>query len=154
MVSSGLPINLQYTPSANLAVSTTSSVYSVRPNLLGTPSSVYGARSIWTKSSSSLTGYLLKTKLAVPTGDVYFGNAGRNILHGPAFGQLDLAAHKSFRFWSEASRLEYRLEAFNVLNATNYQTPDGNISDGTFGVFTASSLYPSRQVQMALRLAF
>lgn len=92
--------------------------------------------------------------LAVPKGDVYFGNAGRNLLHGPAFGQLDLAAHKSFRLWSDASSLEYRMEAFNVLNATNYQTPDGNISNGTLGAFTASSLYPSRQVQMALRLTF
>jgi hypothetical protein len=55
-----------------------------------------------------------------------------------------LAAHKSFHLSSEASGLEYRMEAFNALNATNYQTPDGNVSDGTFGAFTASSLYPSR----------
>jgi hypothetical protein len=154
VVTSGLPLNLQYTPASSVAVSTASSVYSVRPSLVGSVSSVYGARSAWTKSPSGLSGYLDKTAVGVPTGDVYFGNAGRNILHGPAFGQLDLAAHKSFRLWSEASSLEYRIEAFNALNVTNFQTPDGNVSNGTFGTFTASTVYPSRQVQMALRLAF
>jgi hypothetical protein len=152
--SSGLPLNLQYTPASNVAVSTTSSVYSVRPNLLGSVSSVYGHRANWVKTNSALSGYLSKVAVGVPTGDVYFGNAGRNILRGPGFDQLDLAAHKSFRLWSDASNLEYRIEAFNVLNATNFQTPDGNYSNGTFGAFTASTVYPSRQVQMALRLAF
>jgi hypothetical protein len=44
-VTSGLPINLTYTPNAQYAVSSTSAAYSVRPNLVSTASAVYAARS-------------------------------------------------------------------------------------------------------------
>jgi hypothetical protein len=93
--------------------------------------------------------------VSVPTPSQYFGNAGRNALRGPSFGQLDLALHKSVPLWSEASNIEFRIEAFNVLNATNFEQPDGAITDGaSFGTYTATNAYPSRQVQLALRLAF
>jgi hypothetical protein len=103
-----------------------------------------------------LGGYLNASQLAVPAGYQVFGNAPRNALRGPAFGQLDLGAHKKFSLGFEGTSLEFRLEAFNVLNATNYTLPDSNVSDGTFGQFSnsISSVYPSRQVQGALRLSF
>ena len=83
------------------------------------------------------------------------GNAGRNDLSGPAFGQLNLAVHKSQQLWSEASKIEFRIEAFNVLNATNFQSPDSAKTDGAnFGTYTAANAYPARQVQLALRLSF
>jgi hypothetical protein len=38
---------------------------------------------------------------------------------------------------------------------TNFQYPDTAVTDGaSFGTYTASNLYPSRQVQGALRLTF
>ena len=50
---------------------------------------------------------------------------------------------------------EFRIEAFNVLNSTNFQYPDTALTDGaSFGTYTASNVYPSRQVQGALRLTF
>ena len=95
------------------------------------------------------------SQVTVPTPSQYFGTAGRNILRGPAFGQLDLAAHKAVSLWSESSKLEFRIEAFNVLNATNFQQPDGAITDGaSFGTYTAANAYPARQVQLALRLNY
>jgi hypothetical protein len=79
----------------------------------------------------------------------------RRVLRGPAFGQLDLAAHKAVSLWSESSKLEFRIEAFNVLNSTNFQQPDSAITDGaSFGTYTAANAYPSRQVQFALRLNY
>jgi hypothetical protein len=88
----------------------------------------------------------------VPIGGSPFGNAQRNMVVGPAFFQTDLGLHKDFRLWSEASMLEFRAEAFNVLNKVNYQAPDGNVSNGTFGSIT--SAYPARQLQLAAKIIF
>jgi hypothetical protein len=154
-VSSGLPINLTYTPSAQYVVSSTSEVYSVRPNLVSTAKAVYAPKSNYVKTASGLTGTLLASQVSVPLPSQYFGNAGRNDLHGPAFGQLTLSVHKSVPLGWENSNLEFRIEAFNVLNSTNFQYPDTAVTDGAnFGTYTAANAYPSREVQLALRLAF
>lgn len=162
-VTSGVPLNLTYTANANQVVSTTSSIYALRPNLVSTNSAVYGHT--LTKSNSAVGGYLNAAAVAAPTGSQLFGSAGRNNLRGPAFGQFDLAAHKRFALLTEGQTLEFRIEAFNVLNATNYISPNTSIGsvgatgvlspNGSFGTFSGStSVFPSRQVQLALRLAF
>ncbi|MGC2402364.1 MAG: TonB-dependent receptor [Acidobacteriaceae bacterium] len=154
-VTSGLPINLTYAPAAQYVVSSTSAAYAVRPNLVSTAQAVYAPRSHYVKTGSALSGTLLSSEVSVPTPSQYFGTAGRNALHGPAYGALTLALHKSVPLGWEDSNLEFRIEAFNVLNSTNFQYPDTAVTDGaSFGTYTASNLYPSRQVQLALRLSF
>jgi hypothetical protein len=154
-VTSGLPINLTYAPAAQIVVSSTSAAYSVRPNLLSTASAVYAPKSNYVKTKSALSGTLLSSQVSIPTPSQYFGTAGRNDLHGPAFSALTLALHKAVPLGWEDSNLEFRIEAFNVLNSTNFQYPDTAVTDGaSFGTYTASNLYPSRQVQGALRLTF
>ncbi|QHN05105.1 hypothetical protein FTO74_18450 [Granulicella sp. WH15] len=171
VVTSGVPINLNYTASSNQVVSTTSASYSLRPNLTGPVSAVYGHT--LTKTDSSLNGYFIPGSgttpppgVAIPSGTQIFGNASRNSLRGPAFGQFDLAAHKKFSLPNDRYKIEFRIEAFNVFNSTNYISPSTNIGSvnstsgapsyaSGFGSFTgSSSVYPSRQVQLALRLAF
>ncbi len=164
VVTSGVPINLTYTASTNQVVSTTSSVYSLRPNLTSTPQAVYGKT--LTKTNSALNGYFVESGVSAPAPTQLFGNAGRNDLRGPAYGQFDLAAHKRFSLPNDRYYAEFRVEAFNLFNATNYISPTSNIgtvnsstgafaANGGFGQFTgATSVYPSRQVQLALRVAF
>jgi hypothetical protein len=164
VVTSGVPIDLTYTASTNQVVSTTSSVYSLRPNLNGPTANVYGQKVI--KTNSSLNGFFNPGGVSAPPGTQLFGDAGRNILRGPGFGQFDLAAHKRFTLPQERYSVEFRIEAFNVLNATNYISPTANIGtvnsntgvftpNASFGQFSGStSVYPSRQVQVALRVAF
>src|SRR5207244_8609997 len=53
-----------------------------------------------------------------------FGNLGRNALHGPSFGQLDLTLSKKFLF-TEKQKLEFRSEFYNILNHSNF-TPPGS----------------------------
>jgi Carboxypeptidase regulatory-like domain len=155
VVTSGLPINLTWAPPAQYVVSSTSAAYAVRPNLVSTAQAVYAPKSNWVKGNSTLTGTLLSTQVTLPSLNQYFGNSGRNSLRGPAFAQLDLALHKSLPLWSDASKLEFRVEAFNVFNATNYEYPDSAVTDGgSFGAYSSTVVYPSRQVQLALRLAF
>lgn len=67
-----------------------------------------------------------------PTG--VFGTAGRNILRGPGFGQVDLSFGKNTRI-SERTSLQLRLEIFNIFNRTNFADPSGGYScDNTVGV--------------------
>lgn len=155
VVTSGLPINLTYAPVSGVVVSSTSAAYSVRPNLASAAKAVYAPKANWKKGRSTLTGTLLANQVTVPTPSQYFGNSGRNSLTGPAFAQLDLALHKSVPLWTDSSKLEFRAEAFNVLNATNFQYPDSAITDGaSFGAYSSAVVYPSRQLQLALRLSF
>jgi hypothetical protein len=48
--------------------------------------------------------------------------------------------------------LQFRAEAFNLWNRSNFRPANGNISAATFGAIT--STYPARQIQLALKLLF
>src|SRR5882724_10380415 len=80
-----------------------------------------------------------------------FGNAGRNNVRGLPFYQLDLGLHKDFPLWSEARRLEFRAEAFNLFNRTNILSPASGIGS-TYGRITTT--FPARQLQFAMKFVF
>jgi hypothetical protein len=155
---SGLPINLTYDPAtsgnSNATVSNASVAYSYRPNLSGPVSSVYVPASSWVKTASSLSGVLSKTNLSVPLYTQPFGNVSRNVLKGLAYESVTLGLHKKFSLWDEHNNLEFRAEAFNLFNSVNYQAPNADISSSSFGSYTASSVYPARQLQVALRFTY
>ncbi|HEY3937004.1 MAG TPA: TonB-dependent receptor [Bryobacteraceae bacterium] len=140
---SGLPINITYSPTTQ---GTVSPLVTPRPNITG--ASLYA-------SGTNPTQYLSAAAFSVPSYTQPFGDAGRNIAHGPSLEELDLSLHKNFRLWSEASRLEFRAEAFNILNKTLFNINSGfgtSVNSGGFGVFTTT--LPPRQIQMALKLVF
>ena len=56
-----------------------------------------------------------------------FGTAGRNILRGPRFVQVDASIFKNTKL-SERSTLQLRLEMFNLFNFANYADPLGGLS--------------------------
>jgi len=56
---------------------------------------------------------------AEPTG-LTFGDAGRNILNSPARTNFDMGLFKHFPLKSEQRALEFRAEAFNVFNHTQW----------------------------------
>ena len=81
-----------------------------------------------------------------------FGNAGRNTGRGYALYQLDFSLQKQFPLPGESRRLEFRSEFFNALNRTNFGSPDGNISNASFG--TVRTTFAARQIQFALKFLF
>ncbi|MDW5264253.1 MAG: TonB-dependent receptor [Edaphobacter sp.] len=99
-----------------------------------------------------------------------FGNLGRDTLVGPGLTNLDLALHKSTQL-GERLHAEFRAEFFNVLNHTNFATPNevvissgptqGNlasqtapvVASPTAGVITSTAT-SSRQIQFGLKLLF
>jgi hypothetical protein len=146
-MTSGVPINLVYSPNAAMTVSSFPSgdapLY--RPNLTGNPAVPTSQRNI--------DHFFDPNSVEIPT-DVSkpFGNAGRNIGRGYPFYQLDLSALKTFALPWEGKRLEFRSEWFNALNKTNLGAADGNRSNSSFG--TIRTTLQARQIQFALKLLF
>ncbi len=150
-MTSGLPVNLVYSPTTAFQVG---SSLTYRPNLTG--QNLYN-------NTEDPNNYLNPLAVAVPTDRTQpFGNAGRNIVRGPNFFQTDLGLHKAFPVWKERTKLEFRMEAFNLFNRTNFLTPDSNATNvrfdtagnytGNFGKITGT--FPARQIQFALKLIF
>ena len=86
-----------------------------------------------------------------------YGNAGRNILRGPRLFETDLALAKSISL-RERVTVQFRTEFFNLLNHTNFNTPNPVVyaaatggPSPTAGVITSTST-TSRQVQFGLKL--
>ncbi len=98
--------------------------------------------------------------LAVPAMDTW-GDLGRNIARGPGYYEIDTALQKDIPL-TERLKLEFRAEAFNLLNHPIYGDPDSDVSDGpgVFGVITselntgATGIGTSRRLQFMLRLEF
>jgi Carboxypeptidase regulatory-like domain/TonB dependent receptor len=100
-----------------------------------------------------------------------FGTAGRNILRGPAFAEFDLALQKGFRL-TEAAKITFGVEAYNLLNHPNFAVPSntqsplslggdgdavfkdvtGNLASNVGRIFTTVSA--GRQIELEARLTF
>ena len=73
------------------------------------------------------------------------GSLGRNELRGFPFFQLDVSLSKTFRLASE-SNLELKIEAFNLLNNTNFSDSDGNLG----ALFADASFVPNHYFGQSL----
>lgn len=96
------------------------------------------------------------------------GNLGRDTLVGPGLKELDLALLKNTQL-REKVNLQFRSEFFNVLNHTNFSTPNAityasapSLVSGAYtppsisstaGLITATST-SSRQIQFGLKVVF
>jgi hypothetical protein len=93
--------------------------------------------------------------LAPPANSGFQGNLGRNSLTGPGLGQWDYSMFKDTTL-HERMRLQLRAEFFNILNHSNFNTPNlvvftpSGVSP-TAGVITSTST-TSRQIQLAAKL--
>jgi hypothetical protein len=79
-------------------------------------------------------------QFAAPRG-LTFGNAGRNFLNNPRRTNFDLSFLKHFKV-TEAGELEFRAEAFNLFNHTQFRTynPDlGNTGSNTISCYGGPS---------------
>jgi hypothetical protein len=99
-----------------------------------------------------------------------YGNAGRDIIIGPNLWNLDNSLNKDFAIpkISESFRVQFRAEAFNILNHPSFQQPNatifaGNPGPGAFGPGTAlnasagritNTTSAPRQIQLGLKIVF
>ena len=80
-----------------------------------------------------------------------FGNAGRNILEGPGFQNVNASLVKNTAL-SERVNLQFRAEAFNLFNHPNLNLPDNFLGSPTFGRITSAR--DPRHIQFGLKLLF
>lgn len=80
-----------------------------------------------------------------------FGNSGRNVLIAPGLQTLDTVLSRSFAMGG-TRELQVRLEAFNLLDHTNFLIPNRNADSPDFGkIFQAA---PGRQLQIGVKFGF
>jgi hypothetical protein len=101
-----------------------------------------------------LAKYFDTARFTNPAPNTY-GTLGRNILIGPGFANVDSSLSKGWRlpFLGEAGQIEYRFEAFNLLNATHMANPITGQTNPNYGKIIATDGDP-RILQMALKVAW
>jgi hypothetical protein len=138
--------------------SLTQSTYD-RPNATGVSSSVANPKpSGW---------YNRDAFVETPLGQ--FGNVGRDTATAPGVFAINAEVHKNMRMpYNEHDQVQFRLEAFNVLNHPNFGRPDPSILSGAvspgqpstaphqgFGsISTLATGIPMRQLQLGLKYTF
>jgi hypothetical protein len=103
------------------------------------------------------------TAFVTPTAGT-FGNTPRGAFQGPNLRTVDLSLTKSARWdrLGDGSRVEFRIEAFNVFNRANFAPPNLSVYAGAADVEPPlpnfgrirSTVTSSRQIQMGVRVVF
>jgi hypothetical protein len=134
------------------------------PNVIGDPNAAPPI-----KNAANIKGSLLYNPgaFAAPTG-LTFGDAGRNILYRQQRWNFDMGLFKKF-FVREQVNFEFRAEAFNVFNHTQFNNINTGIScygdastgysAGAAGCLDQSFLHPNsafnpRILQLGLKFMF
>jgi hypothetical protein len=106
------------------------------------------------------TNYIKVQCLAFPSPATLYGNVGRNALIGPGLLSLDSSLIKNTRL-SERLNMQFRIEAFNVINHTNFSAPLGNnvVFDENAQAVPGAGLIdstqtPAREIQFGLKFIF
>lgn len=123
---------------------------SQRPDLVA-GESIYAA-------NQTINNWFNPAAFAMPA-DFTWGNLGRNVGRGPGYFEIDTALEKRTGI-TEKLALDFRAEAFNLLNHPIYGDPGTNVSSSDFGLITsqlntgATGVGSSRRLQFMLRLEF
>ncbi len=80
------------------------------------------------------------------------GNSGRNNLYGPPQRRADMSVFKDVLMGP--TRLQLRLEVFNITNTASFLVPNGALGSSTFGQVTSTGNNVPRQFQFAAKLLF
>lgn len=111
-----------------------------RPNVAGDPNATNRTPERWFNTSA----------FVFPAFGT-FGNAGRNILDGPGYQNVNASLLKNTRL-GERMNLQLRLEAFNLFNHPNFNLPDNFLGSPTFGQILSAR--DPRHLQFGAKLLF
>jgi hypothetical protein len=124
-----------------------------RPNVVSGVSSLPHTLGAWFNpaafaGSCALAAYAGNSSCEAPG---TFGNAGRDIFHGPGSIQWDMSVSRKFQY-KERWKLEFRSEFFNIMNHANWGGPSSAVNSSTFGQITGFG--GPRLIQMSMKLFF
>jgi hypothetical protein len=141
----------------------------------GTPLLVSGNQTIgpagsgvtqFNRRANAVAGVPLYSGYTCPTGKICWfnpaafaaapangvGNAPNGNITGPGYQGWDLSLRKNFKLPTEGVKLQFRADAFNLFNHTNWANPGTNATGGGFGQISGSA--PPRQLQFGARFSF
>jgi hypothetical protein len=122
----------RYNPHSTRSIGSQTGLYYFNPNDFTVPSA-------WNSTSF------------IPTGGLTYG-MGRDSIPGIGEVNLDMALTKRTALFRDRVNSEFRLEAFNSLNHTEFANPNTSRTSGLFGQVT--SVRGNRVGQIALRIQF
>ena len=97
------------------------------------------------------TGYFNLAAFTIPAAGTY-GNAGRDTITGPGSFSMDLSLSRSINLHSERRRLEFRVDANNVLNHVNPTGLVTIVNSSQYGLITSAGAM--RTLSATVRLRF
>ena len=112
-----------------------------RPNLVGNPKLAH---------PTYLAAF--NTAAFVIPSTFSYGNVGRGTMRSQPYRNDDLSLFKNFPI-AEKVNVEFRAEAFNLLNIINPGIPDSSLNDSQFGTVRSIVGLP-RQLQFAAKISF
>jgi hypothetical protein len=121
--------------------------------LLDTPRQLPGPLHINTNGRNGKPAFNTSLFPIEPYGTL--GNAKRRVFYGPGIENFDMTLRKSLRL-TESNSLEFRAEAFNAFNHTQFYGPasvDGQVDDTQHFGSIVSAASP-RLVQLAVKINF
>jgi hypothetical protein len=145
-LSSGTPFTVYDSANVSLQGSAPeiTGFYSSRPDMVSDPNAGPHTPNEWVSRSAFL-------QLNPATRAGQFGSEGRNAVRGPGIANIDASLFKNFAV-TERARLQFRAEAFNLLNHPNFALPENDIQSPAFGQILQAG--PPRLLQLALKLLF
>jgi hypothetical protein len=111
-----------------------------RPNLVGNPKLDHPTIDRW-----------FNTAAFAPAGPGKYGNVGVGTIRGPGAWNLDMALQRSFTI-TEQQSLDFRAEAFNLMNHTRFGNPTTSMSSPIFGQINTAG--DPRIMQLAVKYKF
>jgi hypothetical protein len=136
----GFPLNMRGSDESG-----TGDIFSPRPNCSGPVSypktPVYGVGVQWFDPSP----------FSNPAPGTFGNCPSQGPTTGPGYVDTDLSLQKNFPV-TEAMKVQFRVDFFNLFNHTNYNAPDTGFGDANFGALNTSQ--DARQMQFALKFYF
>jgi hypothetical protein len=143
----GTPLTITSTRGFDYAgqgIAGTPSAASPRPDVVGDPNTGF--------TRDRFQFFNIAAFADAPPGGLRPGNAGRSNIQGPGMTRFDISLFKNIRI-AERVRTQLRLEAFNALNHTNFNTIGTSFgTTATFGRVTG--VRDPRNIQLGLKLNF
>jgi hypothetical protein len=122
------------------------------PHQYVNPGSVKSKVNNYINTSCFTSAYPVVGDDGIATG---FGNSRPGIVQGPGQHDVDAALSKNFGVaWpNETANVEFRAEAFNLLNTPQFSDPVTSQNEATFGKIQTAAVAP-RILQFAMKLSF
>jgi hypothetical protein len=141
----GVPFNV----STSTDTANTSNGGGYRPNLVHEATATCGRGNL--VGCIDATAFTVANLYPIAPQNYAYGNAGRNLLHGPGAATVNFSVFKNFPI-KERLKFQFRFETFALFNHTNFNNPSATINTSSFGNITGAT--GARNIQVGAKLQF